>query len=64
MPTMAETPATLPAMSPAVELDGDTTAADLFECLRQLRFPGGDGFQPLCLDREVRDFLVRVLRTR
>ncbi len=56
-----ETPATLPAM---VELDGDMTSADLIELLQSIRFPGGAGFQPLRIDREVRDFLVRIIQTR
>ncbi len=65
MPAFSTIPKEAPATSPAmVELDRDMTTADLVELLPSIRFPGGASFQPLRIDREVRDFLVRVLRTR
>ncbi len=45
------------------ELSDDMTVADLVDLLEHMRFPGGQA-TTLCIDRGVRDHLLRMLRGR
>jgi hypothetical protein len=52
-----------PLREPAPEIDGDMTAGDIANELRQLKFER-DEFNAIKIDADVRDFLVSTLSAR